>query len=279
MTHSAPTAVAAQLTLHTRRPQQRIDGFGASGGWWAQAVGLHPEAREQALDWLYHPERGLGLSVYRHNLGAGASSAPDPWRRAETHDLGAGRADWQRDVAAIACLKGAVARGVSDVVLFANSPPARLTVSGQAAGHPQGKSNLRPGAGQAFAHYLVDAAQHFLERLQLPSMWLSPINEPQWDWQPAKGQEGCHYTPEECADLAELVLAELAARGERRVKLSLIDSATWKRPRLTSRRCWPGARCGPPCHTSASTRTSTTPGKKRGHWRSCAPWRPSCRCG
>ncbi|MGI8746982.1 MAG: glycoside hydrolase [Deinococcus sp.] len=227
MTDLTSTALAAQLTIHPQQTQQRMDGFGASGGWWAQMVGQHPESREQVLDWLHHPTRGLGLTIYRHNLGAGVSSAPDPWRRAETNDLVPGEADWNRDAAAIACLTGAVARGVSDVVLFANSPTDRLTLSRQADGHPQGKSNLRPGAGGAFAHFLVDAAQHFLTRLKRPSVWLSPINEPQWDWQPAKGQEGCHYTPEECADLAWLVLAELAARDETRVKLSLIDSATW----------------------------------------------------
>lgn len=222
-----PATSPAHLSFHTQRHQQRIDGFGASGGWWAQAVGQHPEAREQVLDWLHHPTRGIGLTVYRHNLGAGASSAPDSWRRAETHDVAPGQPDWSRDTAAITCLEGAVARGVTDVVLFANSPTDRLTVSGQADGHPDGKSNLKPGAVQAFAQYLVDAAHHFLERLKLPSIWLSPINEPQWDWQPVKGQEGCHYTPEECADLAMLLLVELAARGEQRVKLSLIDSATW----------------------------------------------------
>lgn len=227
MTDLTPTALAAHLTIHPQRLQQRLDGFGASGGWWAQAVGQHPEAREQVLDWLHHPTRGISLTLYRHNLGAGASSAPDPWRRAETHDVVPGQSDWSRDAAAITCLEGAVARGVTDVVLFANSPTDRLTVSGQADGHPQGKSNLHPGAGQAVAQYLVDAAQHFLGQLKLPSVWLSPINEPQWDWQPVKGQEGCHYTPEECADLASLLLAELAARAEQRVKLSLIDSATW----------------------------------------------------
>lgn len=227
MTNLTPTALTAHLAIHPQRTQQRLDGFGASGGWWAQAVGQHPEAREQVLDWLHHPTHGIGLTIYRHNLGAGASSAPDPWRRAETHDLAPGEPDWKRDAAAITCLEGAVTRGVSDVVLFANSPTDHLTVSGQADGHPQGKSNLQPGAGEAFAQYLVDAARHFLERLKLPSIWLSPINEPQWDWQPVKEQEGCHYTPEECAGLAELVLAELAARGKQRVKLSLIDSATW----------------------------------------------------
>ena len=227
MTDLIPAASTAHLTIHPQHSQQCLDGFGVSGGWWAQVVGRHPETREQVLDWLHHPTRGIGLTLYRHNLGAGASSAADFWRRAETHDLAPGAPDWKRDAAAISCLEGAVVRGVKDVVLFANSPTDRLTVSGRADGHPQGKSNLQPGAGRAFAQYLVDAAQHFLTRLNLRSIWLSPINEPQWDWQPRKGQEGCHYEPEECADLASLLLAELAVRNETRVKISLIDSATW----------------------------------------------------
>ena len=52
---------------------QTIEGFGASGAWWAQSVGAWPkDKREPILKLLYDSQDGIGLTIYRYNIGAGS---------------------------------------------------------------------------------------------------------------------------------------------------------------------------------------------------------------
>lgn len=209
---------ADPVSIHVLRDQtyQRVEHFGASAAWWAQAVGTWPEAsRRQVLDWLFDPVEGIGLNLVRYNLGAGKAGAGivDPWRSAAAPG---------QDEAAAGIIDGAVARGAS-VLLFANSPPLALTVTGK----PTGKgfqSNLKSGAEAAFARYLADTVQTL--RPRWPLVAVSPINEPQWDWNPSKGQEGSFYSPEEAYRLTAAVVAEFRSRGLS-LPISVIDSGEW----------------------------------------------------
>ena len=95
-------------------------------------------------------------------------------------------------------------RGVERFVLFANSPPARLTRNGLTSGGEQGGSNLKPGAEGEFAKYLIDVAVNIRDECGLPHVAVAPINEPQWKWgEKDRRQEGCHYTPAEAAAAQE----------------------------------------------------------------------------
>lgn len=207
---------AAELvvTIDPSKTHQKIDGFGASGAWWAQGVGGWPkEKRDRILDLLF-TEKGADLSIYRYNIGAGLQrDTPYPWRKTETFEVAPGKYDWAKDASAVRIMREVRQRGVDRFVFFANSPPDRLTVSGASSGGREGGSNLKPENYQAFANYCIDIAEHWRKDLKLDKAILSPINEPQWNWgRDHRNQEGCHYTPEETVEALRVVAREIKSR-------------------------------------------------------------------
>src|SRR5690606_15430333 len=86
------------IKLDPAQTYQTIDNFGASDAWSAQFVGNWPEVKKSAIaDLLFSTEakdngnpKGIGLSLWRFNLGAGSaqqgdqSGIRDEWRRAES---------------------------------------------------------------------------------------------------------------------------------------------------------------------------------------------------
>ena len=87
-------------------------------------------------------------------------------------------------------------------------------------------SNLAPEMYPQFAQYLVDVVRHLQETEGVPIGWLSPINEPQWDWQIESGQEGSHYTPAEVAAVTQAVWSAIEA-NQLDVKLSVFEGGEW----------------------------------------------------
>ncbi|WP_336786196.1 glycoside hydrolase family 30 protein [Paenibacillus sp. MMO-177] len=224
VTQDAPADVPAgkNINLDYNVIHQTIDGFGASGAWWAQDVGGWDNLSD-IMDLLYDSNKGIGLNIYRYNIGAGGPAiATDPWRTTETIEVSPGVYDLNRDSNAIKAMKEAAKRGAS-IELYANSPPARLTVSGYTSGEKTGKSNLRPENEDQFADYLVDITELFIKE-GIPVTYLSPINEPQWDWK--NGQEGSHYEPEQVISLSSKVALELERR-KLPVKLMINESGAW----------------------------------------------------
>ena len=71
---------AVHFTILPTSPEQHIQHFGASDAWSMQFLGLWPEKQqEQIADWLFSVEndetgkpKGIGLSLWRFNLGAGS---------------------------------------------------------------------------------------------------------------------------------------------------------------------------------------------------------------
>lgn len=226
---SISQAQDANITLSPQKTKQTIEGFGASGAWWAQVVGGWPDAkRSEVLNLLYGAD-GIGLTIYRYNIGAGSGKEiGDHWRRAEGFLTAPGRYDWSKDANAVWAMKKAHKLGAEHIVLFANSPPPSMTVSGLAFGvKEKGLSNLRPDMHQAFAEYLVDITEHFIRDESIPVSGISPINEPQWDWD-GTSQEGCHYEADEVAHVTELVIRQLKKRSLD-VKVEAIESASWEK--------------------------------------------------
>lgn len=203
------------VVIDTAQKYQVIEGFGASGAWWPTWVGQYPEADQDRLLRMLFTDDGAALSIYRYNIPAGAGgSVRQRERRTVSIETASGRYDFDADKTAIGFLKRIRELGVERFVLFANSPPARLTINGQTSGGPDGGSNLKPGAEADFARYLVDVSLHLKKTLDLPHVSVSPINEPQWKWgEKWRGQEGCHYTPEQAAKTIRAVIDEVDARG------------------------------------------------------------------
>ncbi|MCP4261726.1 MAG: hypothetical protein GY774_30125, partial [Planctomycetes bacterium] len=217
------------LQLKPDEVRQEIDGFGASGAWWAQIAGGWEKSKRKEITGLLFGKEGIGLSIYRYNLGAGSGEETgDPWRRAETFETAKGKYEWDRDKNAMRILREACEAGAENVILFANSPPRRMTKSGYAfAGKGADKSNLREDMYEEFAGYLADITEHFIQVEKIPVKGVSPINEPQWDWD-GNSQEGCHYSAEEVVRLVEIMLREVEKRGLP-VEVVAPENGSWER--------------------------------------------------
>jgi O-glycosyl hydrolase len=233
------------VRIDTTERYQTVESFGASGAWWAQNVGGWTdkmsggtETREYIARLLYDPVEGIGLTCFRYNIGAGSANGragdiSDPCRRAETFEVSPGEYDWERDKNAVWFMRRAVELGADEIVMFVNSPPVRLTASGlaHAKKNQSDKSNLpRENYGE-FAKVTLDIVEHFVSE-GLPVKFVSPINEPQWDWD--GGQEGCHYDADEAVDVLAAFAGELSSRPALAdVELSAPEGGEWKNATLT----------------------------------------------
>lgn len=196
-------------TIDTATTYQTIDGFGASGAWWAQDVGRWSDEQIDRVTELLYGESGAGLDIYRYNLGGGSENDTHigDWRRRAEDFLSsssnindASTYDWNADAVAQKVL-ASVKKANPDfkLTLFSNSAPVSLTDNGKAYCSNGVKQNLSESNYQSFANYVVNCAEHFIdEGYNVTSV--SPINEPEWDWA-ADGngncsQEGCHFTAE-----------------------------------------------------------------------------------
>lgn len=190
-----------KTTVNTSSQYQTMDGFGASACWWSQEVGGW-ENLDDIIDLLYSKDKGIGLDIYRYNLGGGseADGTMTKWRNAEdflspsSNINNPDTYDWNADVNARKALASAQ-RANSDlkVTLFSNTAPISLTDNGKSYCNSGASKNLSESNYQAFANYVVNCAQKFRE-------WgynvteISPVNEPEWGWD-GPNQEGCHWEP------------------------------------------------------------------------------------
>lgn len=194
------------LTIDTRDVRQTVRNFGASDAWSIQFVGQWPLAKREAIaDLLFETgldanrePRGIGLSMWRFNLGAGSSRQTNiryPWRTADTfYDEDFSDYDWTRLPGQRWFLQAAKARGVDQTTAFVNSPPINMTKNGQArADRFSGSTNLSDDKFDDFARYLADIVAHFRDVEGIDFTAISPVNEPQWSWQ-GRSQEGNRYS-------------------------------------------------------------------------------------
>ena len=202
---------------------QTFENFGTSSAWWAQTVDDEATAREIARA-LFDDETGLGLDVFRYNVGGGEADNPstrigDVRRRTESFyvlnsETGEYEYDFTRDANARRMLDFALEYGAQEVILFANSPHYSMTVSGQASGNLEsGVDNLPKENYQTFVDYMLTIADWFVEQ-GYPVVAISPVNEPMWGWGGGwVGQEGCHYSPESMVEVLELFALTMQERG------------------------------------------------------------------
>ena len=225
------------LLLYTdvTKRHQEVKAFGASGCWWA--TGIDKDSRSQLTDELIsllYTDEGIALNNYRHNVGGSmtAGDGPtDPWRYVPSPLNADGSICLDNDANSYAVLKKvANLSGISDITLFMNSPPSSMTVSGKTYADGNAISNLKRGCYEAYAQYVIDVVEAFLED-GISVKYISPINEPQHPWNEIR-QEGCHYEPADAIEICKLVIGELNARSKtnealRNVKVSMPESAKW----------------------------------------------------
>ncbi len=210
---ASPDLTGKETTFNTSVTYQTIEGFGASAAWWAQDVGNWENA-EDIIKLLYSPTEGIGLNVYRYNLGAGSEDQQDydlyvAGARTHCFKLANGTYNWDNDPGAMNAL--AIANRLNPdlrVTLFSNSAPYFMTKNGKTYGALVSDGNggytktenLDQSKMQAFADFTADCAEHFID-LGYNVTSVSPINEPEWDWcgwmlgdgTQSCNQEGCHF--------------------------------------------------------------------------------------
>ncbi len=206
-----------KINLSNAKELKTIRGFGGSAAWWSQMIDDEKTADEVA-DLLYG-NNGLKMNIYRYNVGGGYEKdnfrIANPWRYCESFMNSDGSFDWSRDKNAVRVMDKALATGnVDTLIFFANSPHFTQTVTGQTSGGlTEHFSNLARDKYDAFAKYIIDIAEHFLEQ-GYPVKYISPINEPQWKWGgDYVWQEGCHYEPDEVKDCFLAFARELDRRN------------------------------------------------------------------
>ena len=212
-----------EILIDRTKKHQTFEDFGTSSCWWAQTIEDENMADEIAKK-LYDKEEGLGLSIFRYNIGGGEADNPDCriWdtsRRTESFyvlnkETGEYEYDFTRDANARRMLDLSVKYGAEKIILFCNSPHFSMTKSGHASGGlEQYSSNLPKENYQAFVDYVLTIADWFVSQ-GYPVYAISPINEPQWSWGGEwVGQEGCHYEIDETIEVLELFATEMKKRN------------------------------------------------------------------
>ncbi len=214
-------------TIETSRPQQVIDGFGASDAWSMNRMGLwSKDIQEKTADWLFSTEdddegqpKGIGLSIWRFNLGAGSAEQGEsakikPPTRTDCFLQADGTYNWEKQAGQRSYLRMAKERGVPHFLAFLNSPPVYFTENGIATNDGRdGTLNLRDDSYGAFAEFIATALQGIEQHDGIHFDYISPVNEPDghWNWYGPK-QEGTPATNREIARLTRLLSKELTDR-------------------------------------------------------------------
>ncbi|XCF07802.1 glycoside hydrolase [Tamlana crocina] len=217
---TAGMAQTLQVQLNTEKEHQTILGFGASDAWRCQFVGSNwPEhKKEKIAEWLFSKEtdkkgnpKGIGLSMWRFYIGAGTteqgsdSNIANEWRRAESFIDVNGNYNWKKQEGQQWFLEKAKHYGVDKLLAFSISAPVQWTKNGKGynGDNKDGEINLKPEYFDDYANFMVEFLKHF-DSQGIFFDYLSPINEPQWDWE-KKSQEGTPATNQNILKLTKML--------------------------------------------------------------------------
>ncbi|MBN1996070.1 T9SS type A sorting domain-containing protein [candidate division KSB1 bacterium] len=231
LSQSILQAQASSLNVNLNEEYQTIENFSASDCWSFQKIGGWSEpAKERIADLLFSTDKGIGLSAWRFNIGAGINRATiqHSWRTVETFEVSEGVYDWDRQAEERWFLQAAKARGVDQFIAFVNSPPGRITRNGRTnCTDGMGSTNLKPGSEGQYATYLADILKHFRDEWAIDFDYISPVNEPQWEWNNGCNQEGNRAGNDDIKRIVAALYDELQRQGLD-TQISLVESGDLK---------------------------------------------------
>lgn len=208
-----------QLEYKLNQTYQKFKGFGVSGAWWSSIIG-NWKIIDEIIELIFDPIKGLGVSIYRYNIGAGEQSFQDTWRRTQTFMNPDKSLDFSKDKHAVNVLQKICKYPLSELVFFVNSPPKYITKNLKGFGDSKGLSNIDKANYESFANYCYDVVSHFINNKNIKATHLSPINEPSWLWSETNHQEGCHYSVSEVQEVIETFI-----RVKKQREMDIIISA------------------------------------------------------
>jgi O-glycosyl hydrolase len=204
-----------EITIDPANKAQIIDNFGAAGCWYAEGIGKYwpQEKKEKIARLLFSQQQdsqgnpmGIGLSAWRFNIGGGTSEQGDRSgikdvnRRVEGFLKLDGTYDWSKQSGYTWFVKKAKEYGVEKLIAFSNTPPVQFTKNGLGFKTVKDyRSNLKEDKYEAYAEFLSQVLLHY-QKQGLAFDYISPVNEPQWDWSGTIGeakQEGSPWRNEE----------------------------------------------------------------------------------
>lgn len=230
-----------KVTLDITKTYQEMEGFAASDCWLPNQIGQYWTSNRFDIATLLFSQNiaadgnpnGIGLSMWRVNLGAGSAQQGDDSNisannRAESFNF-TGTYNWQACVGQRYFMEQAKNMGCENFVFFSNSPLVQYTKNGFAYSGSGANANIKDDCYAAFAEYMAEVAKHFSEAGYNVSH-ISPVNEPQFDWgvegNGEASQEGSGWKNEQIAQLARELDKALTDRGLS-TRILLAEAASW----------------------------------------------------
>ena len=238
---SDPSENQIHFSIDLSDRKQCLQAFGASDAWSCQFVGKEwpAEKRERIAELLFSTAtykngnpKGIGLSGWRFNIGGGSaeqgnsSEIEDEWRRVECFLDFDGIYNWEKQQGERWFLKAANDFGVQSITAFVNSPPVFFTKNGKAWSDGGSTANLNSDKFDDFSNFVSEVLYELKTHDNIDFRYISPVNEPQWDWN-EKRQEGSPYSNTEIANLTRELSKALINKGLS-VKIEIPDAGQLK---------------------------------------------------
>ena len=209
------------VTLDVNKTVQLIDNFGASGCWYSEGIGKSwpDEKKERIAELLFSRQmdnqgnpRGIGLSAWRFNIGGGtaeqgdSSGIKDVKRRVECFLNKDGSYNWGKQQGYVWFLKKAKQYGTEKLIAFSNTAPVQFTQNSLGYKTVKDyKANLKADKYDSYAAFLATVLDHF-DKEGLHFDYISPVNEPQWDWSKKYGEGEQEGSPWANEDISRIVI-------------------------------------------------------------------------
>ena len=250
-----PTFLYSQknITIDLNESYQTIEYFTASDCWTVDGVAKSWPSRQvenaarmlfSTQDNIYGNPEGIGLSMWRVNLGAGTAelgdvegNLPNLTRRCESFMDKNGIYDWSKQAGQQKFMEKAVSYGCNNFTLFSNSPLVQFTKNGQGYSPGDRCANLQNDKYDDFAEYLATVTDYFIKEKGFNISYISPVNEPQHWWNESK-QEGSPWTNAEIKRLVVDLDKSMISRNLNNTKILISEAGSWSNAFRPSTNSW-----------------------------------------
>jgi O-glycosyl hydrolase len=226
-----------KFTIAPKKRAQIVENIGASAAWFSEGIGRYwaAEKKERIAELLFSKAfdkagkpLGIGLSAFRFNIGGGTAEQGDssgisnPLKRVECFLSPNGTYNWNKQQGYLWFVKKAKTYGVENLIAFSNTPPVHFNKNGLGFKTEKNyEANLREDKYSAFAGFLATVIQHFaMEGLHFN--YLSPVNEPQWDWSNKFGQMNQEGSPWANKDIYRISLSLDSALSSKKLSSKIL---------------------------------------------------------